>query len=131
MLLDAIIYMGTVYLLENIFSEAFDDKTLIDKLKQVWQGNLHKNLKEEYTASTDEDFEPVMPGKIPSISLQNLWKFFSPPRWEAAIPAIQGLDLDIYSGEITCLLGPNGAVKYVLSYDNGPYEADYRKHYDF
>uniref|UniRef100_A0A8D0L236 ABC transporter domain-containing protein n=1 Tax=Sphenodon punctatus TaxID=8508 RepID=A0A8D0L236_SPHPU len=52
-------------------------------------------------------FEPEPPGLIPGVYVQNLVKVFS----NRAKPAVEGMNITFYEGQITAFLGHNGAGK--------------------
>ena len=67
---------------------------------------------DESNYSKPEDYEAVGGNRQPALSVKNLWKVFPPEKTNGSpVRAVRGLNLDVYSGEITCLLGHNGAGK--------------------
>lgn len=60
-----------------------------------------------------EDFETPDPAWRLVIRISDVWKAFKQSR-RNVLMAVKGINLDIYDGQITCILGHNGAGKSTL-----------------
>ncbi|KAI1236667.1 hypothetical protein IHE44_0014920 [Lamprotornis superbus] len=76
-------------------------------LKSYWLGS--RSPEAEKTASGDVNtfFEPEPTGLIPGVCIQNLVKIFA----NRPKPAVDGINITFYEGQITAFLGHNGAGK--------------------
>ncbi|NXF72797.1 ABCA4 protein, partial [Sclerurus mexicanus] len=75
--------------------------------ESYWLGS--RNPQEEKTATADVNtfFEPEPMGLIPGVRIQNLVKIFA----NRTKPAVDGMNITFYEGQITAFLGHNGAGK--------------------
>ncbi|NXW29242.1 ABCA4 protein, partial [Phaetusa simplex] len=75
--------------------------------ESYWLGS--RNPKAEKTATDDVNtfFEPEPTGLIPGVCIQNLVKIFA----NRPKPAVDGMNITFYEGQITAFLGHNGAGK--------------------
>lgn len=67
----------------------------------------------EETHYPEQDFEAPHANCRPLIRIENVWKVFNSSK-ENTVVAVRGITMDIYDGQITCLLGHNGAGKSTL-----------------
>ncbi|NXA12997.1 ABCA4 protein, partial [Sapayoa aenigma] len=75
--------------------------------ESYWFGS--RNPQDEKTATADVNtfFEPEPTGLIPGVCIQNLVKIFA----NRTKPAVDGMNITFYEGQITAFLGHNGAGK--------------------
>ncbi|NXW57022.1 ABCA4 protein, partial [Eurystomus gularis] len=109
MLFDALLYGILSWYFDNVFPGDYG-------LPQPWYFPLQESYwlgirrpKAEKTASTDVNtfFEPEPIGLIPGVCIQNLVKTFT----NRSKPAVDGINITFYEGQITAFLGHNGAGK--------------------
>uniref|UniRef100_A0A8V5H150 Uncharacterized protein n=1 Tax=Melopsittacus undulatus TaxID=13146 RepID=A0A8V5H150_MELUD len=109
MLFDAFLYGILSWYLDNVFPGDYG-------LPQPWYFPLQesywlgpRNPKAEKTAIADVNtfFEPEPIGLIPGVCIQNLVKIFA----NRPKPAVDGMNITFYEGQITAFLGHNGAGK--------------------
>src|SRR5690348_3364825 len=50
----------------------------------------------------------------PIIRIRNVWKGYSPKKGGTAVQVLEGVDLDVYPGELVCIVGPSGCGKSTL-----------------
>ncbi|NXU74146.1 ABCA4 protein, partial [Oreotrochilus melanogaster] len=109
MLFDAFLYGILSWYLDNVFPGAYGlpQPWYFPVQESYWLGT--RNLKAEKTATdaVNTFFEPEPTGLIPGVCIQNLVKIFaSRPK-----PAVDGMNITFYEGQITAFLGHNGAGK--------------------
>ncbi|XP_033748206.1 ATP-binding cassette sub-family A member 5-like isoform X2 [Pecten maximus] len=122
LLVDALLYFFLAAYLDNVLPGEFgarhkpwylfmpsywctkgdDDLALLNKVEYA-EGN------EEFVESVPEDLRDKT-----AVRLLDIHKEFKSKETKEMVPAVNGLSLDIYEGQVTCLLGHNGAGKTTL-----------------
>ncbi|XP_010580960.1 PREDICTED: retinal-specific ATP-binding cassette transporter [Haliaeetus leucocephalus] len=112
MLFDAFLYGILSWYLDNVFPGDYGlpQPWYFPVQESYWLGS--RNPKAEKTATADGGsvntfFEPEPTGLIPGVCIQNLVKIFA----NRPKPAIDGMNITFYEGQITAFLGHNGAGK--------------------
>ncbi|XP_009076194.1 PREDICTED: retinal-specific ATP-binding cassette transporter, partial [Acanthisitta chloris] len=109
MLFDAFLYGILSWYLDNVFPGDYGlpQPWYFPVLASYWLGS--RNPETETKAATDVNtfFEPEPTGLIPGVSIQNLVKIFP----NSPKPAVDGMNITFYEGQITAFLGHNGAGK--------------------
>ncbi|NXY52990.1 ABCA4 protein, partial [Callaeas wilsoni] len=76
-------------------------------LESYWLGSRSPEAEKTATADVNTFFEPEPTGLIPGVCIQNLVKIFA----NRPKPAVDGMNITFYEGQITAFLGHNGAGK--------------------
>ncbi|XP_027567984.1 retinal-specific phospholipid-transporting ATPase ABCA4 isoform X3 [Pipra filicauda] len=109
MLFDAFLYGILSWYLDNVFPGDYGlpQPWYFPVQKSYWLGS--RNPQDEKTATGDVNtfFEPEPTGLIPGVCIQNLVKIFA----NRSKPAVDGMNITFYEGQITAFLGHNGAGK--------------------
>ncbi|XP_014794448.1 PREDICTED: retinal-specific ATP-binding cassette transporter [Calidris pugnax] len=112
MLFDAFLYGILSWYLDNVFPGDYGlpQPWYFPVQESYWLGS--RNPKAEKTATADARisytfFEPEPTGLIPGVCIQNLVKIFA----NRPKPAVDGMNITFYEGQITAFLGHNGAGK--------------------
>uniref|UniRef100_A0A8B9TID1 P-type phospholipid transporter n=1 Tax=Anas platyrhynchos TaxID=8839 RepID=A0A8B9TID1_ANAPL len=109
MLFDAFLYGILSWYLDNVFPGDYGlpQPWYFPLQESYWFGS--RNPKAEKTATIDVNTfcEPEPTGLIPGVCVQNLVKIFA----NRPKPAVDGMNITFYEGQITAFLGHNGAGK--------------------
>merc|ERR1719295_2172033 len=76
--------------------------------------SVQNDLDRQFSLQDQENFEDLgtkYDGVNPSISIRRLTKHFTSMTSKKVVKAVNGISMDIFSGEVFCLLGHNGAGK--------------------
>uniref|UniRef100_A0A663MIU3 P-type phospholipid transporter n=1 Tax=Athene cunicularia TaxID=194338 RepID=A0A663MIU3_ATHCN len=108
MLFDAFLYGILSWYLDNVFPGDYGlpQPWYFPVQESYWLGSRNPKS-EETTADVNAFFEPEPTGLIPGVCIQNLVKIFA----NRPKPAIDGINITFYEGQITAFLGHNGAGK--------------------
>ncbi|XP_009984683.1 PREDICTED: retinal-specific ATP-binding cassette transporter, partial [Tauraco erythrolophus] len=109
MLFDAFLYGILSWYLDNIFPGDYGlpQPWYFPVQESYWLGSRNPKAKETATADVNTFFEPEPTGLIPGVCIQNLVKIFA----NRPKPAVDGMNVTFYEGQITAFLGHNGAGK--------------------
>uniref|UniRef100_A0A8C3GW50 P-type phospholipid transporter n=1 Tax=Corvus moneduloides TaxID=1196302 RepID=A0A8C3GW50_CORMO len=107
MLFDAFLYGILSWYLDNVFPGDYGlpQPWYFPVLESYWFGS--RSPEAEKTATADEVCMPEPTGLVPGVCIQNLVKIFA----NRPKPAVDGMNLTFYEGQITAFLGHNGAGK--------------------
>uniref|UniRef100_A0A803TLI3 ATP binding cassette subfamily A member 4 n=1 Tax=Anolis carolinensis TaxID=28377 RepID=A0A803TLI3_ANOCA len=112
MLLDAFIYGLLAWYIDNVFPGDYGIPLpwYFPLQPSYWLGSGHPKAEKTTTADgelSNPYFEEEPSGLIPGVCIQNLVKIFA----NSSRPAIDGMNITFYEGQITAFLGHNGAGK--------------------
>ncbi|KFV67554.1 Retinal-specific ATP-binding cassette transporter, partial [Dryobates pubescens] len=119
MLLDAFLYGILAWYLDNVFPGDYGlpQPWYFPVQESYWLGSRHSKAEKTATADVmspviratrgNTFFEPEPTGLIPGVCIQNLVKMFA----NRPKPAVDGVNITFYEGQITAFLGQNGAGK--------------------
>ncbi|XP_027550074.1 retinal-specific ATP-binding cassette transporter isoform X3 [Neopelma chrysocephalum] len=109
MLFDAFLYGILSWYLDNIFPGDYGlpQPWYFPVQRSYWLGSRHPQDEKTATADVNTFFEPEPTGLIPGVCIQNLVKIFA----NRSKPAVDGMNITFYEGQITAFLGHNGAGK--------------------
>ncbi|XP_072168499.1 cholesterol transporter ABCA5-like [Diadema setosum] len=130
LIVDIILYLSLAIYLENVVPGGYGvtRSPFFCLSPSFWCGKKSKGetdttgLLNDANGSTsnlpegNDDVEPV-PSALRDrngIRIRNIRKTFPPKKGQPEVKAVDGISLDIYEGQITCLLGHNGAGKSTL-----------------
>uniref|UniRef100_A0A8C3DUL0 P-type phospholipid transporter n=1 Tax=Corvus moneduloides TaxID=1196302 RepID=A0A8C3DUL0_CORMO len=109
MLFDAFLYGILSWYLDNVFPGDYGlpQPWYFPVLESYWFGSRSPEAEKTATADVNTLFEPEPTGLVPGVCIQNLVKIFA----NRPKPAVDGMNLTFYEGQITAFLGHNGAGK--------------------
>uniref|UniRef100_A0A8C4Y6C3 P-type phospholipid transporter n=1 Tax=Gopherus evgoodei TaxID=1825980 RepID=A0A8C4Y6C3_9SAUR len=109
MLFDALLYGILTWYLENIFPGEYGIPRpwYFPLQESYWLESGYPKAEKTATAYVNTFFEPEPPDLIPGVCVQNLVKIFA----GRTKPAVDGMNVTFYEGQITAFLGHNGAGK--------------------
>uniref|UniRef100_A0A8B9MNY7 P-type phospholipid transporter n=1 Tax=Accipiter nisus TaxID=211598 RepID=A0A8B9MNY7_9AVES len=109
MLFDAFLYGILSWYLDNVFPGDYGlpQPWYFPVQESYWLGSRNPKAEKTATADVNTFFEPEPTGLIPGVCIQNLVKIFA----NRPKPAIDGMNITFYEGQITAFLGQNGAGK--------------------
>ncbi|XP_069645365.1 retinal-specific phospholipid-transporting ATPase ABCA4 isoform X4 [Haliaeetus albicilla] len=109
MLFDAFLYGILSWYLDNVFPGDYGlpQPWYFPVQESYWLGSRNPKAEKTATADVNTFFEPEPTGLIPGVCIQNLVKIFA----NRPKPAIDGMNITFYEGQITAFLGHNGAGK--------------------
>ncbi|XP_052658129.1 retinal-specific phospholipid-transporting ATPase ABCA4 isoform X4 [Harpia harpyja] len=109
MLFDAFLYGILSWYLDNVFPGDYGlpQPWYFPVQESYWLGSRNPKAEKTGTADVNTFFEPEPTGLIPGVCIQNLVKIFA----NRPKPAIDGMNITFYEGQITAFLGHNGAGK--------------------
>ncbi|XP_027735766.1 retinal-specific ATP-binding cassette transporter isoform X3 [Empidonax traillii] len=109
MLFDAFLYGILSWYLDNVFPGDYGlpQPWYFPVQKSYWLGSTNPQDEKTATAEVNTFFEPEPTGLIPGVCIQNLVKIFA----NRPKPAVDGMNITFYEGQITAFLGHNGAGK--------------------
>uniref|UniRef100_A0A8C3TPW4 ATP binding cassette subfamily A member 4 n=1 Tax=Catharus ustulatus TaxID=91951 RepID=A0A8C3TPW4_CATUS len=106
MLFDAFLYGILSWYLDNVFPGDYGlpQPWYFPVLESYWLGSRSPEAEKTATADVNTFFEPEPTGLIPGVCIQNLVKIYA----NRPKPAIDGINITFYEGQITAFLGHNG-----------------------
>uniref|UniRef100_A0A674GND1 P-type phospholipid transporter n=1 Tax=Taeniopygia guttata TaxID=59729 RepID=A0A674GND1_TAEGU len=109
MVFDAFLYGILSWYLDNVFPGDYGlpQPWYFPVLESYWLGSRSPEAEKTATADVNTFFEPEPTGLIPGVCIQNLVKIFA----NRPKPAVDGINITFYEGQITAFLGHNGAGK--------------------
>uniref|UniRef100_A0A8C4UL57 P-type phospholipid transporter n=1 Tax=Falco tinnunculus TaxID=100819 RepID=A0A8C4UL57_FALTI len=109
MLCDAFIYGVLSWYFDNVFPGDYGlpQPWYFPVQESYWLGSRNPKAEKTATADVNTFFEPEPTGLIPGVCIQNLVKIFA----NRPKPAVDGMNITFYEGQITAFLGHNGAGK--------------------
>ncbi|NWU92033.1 ABCA4 protein, partial [Upupa epops] len=109
MLFDAFLYGILSWYLDNVFpgNYGLPQPWYFPVQESYWLGSRNTEAEKTATADVNTYFEPEPTGLIPGVCIQNLVKVFA----NRPKPAVDGMNITFYEGQITAFLGHNGAGK--------------------
>uniref|UniRef100_A0A8C3R7L0 ATP binding cassette subfamily A member 4 n=1 Tax=Cyanoderma ruficeps TaxID=181631 RepID=A0A8C3R7L0_9PASS len=109
MLFDAFLYGILSWYLDNVFPGDYGlpQPWYFPVLESYWLGSRSPEAEKTATADVNTFFEPEPTGLIPGVCIQDLVKIFA----NRPKPAVDGINITFYEGQITAFLGHNGAGK--------------------
>ncbi|XP_009332142.1 PREDICTED: retinal-specific ATP-binding cassette transporter [Pygoscelis adeliae] len=109
MLFDAFLYGILSWYLDNVFPGDYGlpQPWYFPVQESYWLGSRNPKAEKTATADVNTFFEPEPTGLIPGVCIQNLVKIFA----NRPKPAVDGMNITFYEGQITAFLGHNGAGK--------------------
>ncbi|NXO00745.1 ABCA4 protein, partial [Rhinopomastus cyanomelas] len=109
MLFDAFLYGILSWYLDNVFpgNYGLPQPWYFPVQESYWLGSRNTEAEKTATADVNTFFEPEPTGLIPGVCIQNLVKVFA----NRPKPAVDGMTITFYEGQITAFLGHNGAGK--------------------
>uniref|UniRef100_A0A8C9NGG6 P-type phospholipid transporter n=1 Tax=Serinus canaria TaxID=9135 RepID=A0A8C9NGG6_SERCA len=109
MIFDAFLYGILSWYLDNVFPGDYGlpQPWYFPVLESYWLGSRSPAAEKTATADVNAFFEPEPAGLIPGVCIQNLVKIFA----NRPKPAVDGINITFYEGQITAFLGHNGAGK--------------------
>ncbi|XP_010285758.1 PREDICTED: retinal-specific ATP-binding cassette transporter, partial [Phaethon lepturus] len=109
MLFDAFLYGILSWYLDNVFPGDYGlpQPWYFPVQESYWFGSRNPKAEKTATADVNTFFEPEPTGLIPGVCIQNLVKIFA----NRPKPAVDGMNITFYEGQITAFLGHNGAGK--------------------
>uniref|UniRef100_A0A8B9DQJ0 P-type phospholipid transporter n=1 Tax=Anser cygnoides TaxID=8845 RepID=A0A8B9DQJ0_ANSCY len=109
MLFDAFLYGILSWYLDNVFPGDYGlpQPWYFPLQESYWFGSRNPKAEKTATADVNTFCEPEPTGLIPGVCVQNLVKIFA----NRPKPAVDGMNITFYEGQITAFLGHNGAGK--------------------
>ncbi|XP_010130903.1 PREDICTED: retinal-specific ATP-binding cassette transporter [Buceros rhinoceros silvestris] len=109
MLFDAFLYGILSWYLDNVFPGDYGlpQPWYFPMQESYWLGSRNPKAEKTEAAKVNTFFEPEPTGLIPGVCIQNLVKIFE----NRPKPAVDGMNITFYEGQITAFLGHNGAGK--------------------
>ncbi|XP_060080116.1 cholesterol transporter ABCA5-like [Ylistrum balloti] len=122
LLVDTIVYFFLAVYLDNVLPGEYGarQKPWYFLMPSYWcskgDDDLQLLSRVEYGEDNEEFVESVPEdlGDKTAVRILDIHKEFKSKETKEMIPAVDGLSLDIYEGQVTCLLGHNGAGKTTL-----------------
>eukprot|EP01083_Nonionella_stella_P115453 342352_1 len=123
LLFDSVLYVLLTLYMDKVFPSRYGQRQspFFICLPRFWcpkRRNMTAELHEDpqqrkYTLEEADCFEPLgsKMSLHPAISIRNLTKHFTSLTSKKVVHAVNGISMDIFSGEVFCLLGHNGAGK--------------------
>uniref|UniRef100_A0A8C8S7V3 Uncharacterized protein n=1 Tax=Pelusios castaneus TaxID=367368 RepID=A0A8C8S7V3_9SAUR len=112
MLFDALLYGMFTWYLENVFPGEYGIPRpwYFPLQESYWLGSGHPKAEKTASADVNTFFEPEPQDLTPGVCVQNLVKIFA----GGPKPAVDGMNLTFYEGQITAFLGHNGPLSTSL-----------------